>query len=396
MEAPLTLCDLTQSYSSKGGGIGTYLRRKRRFIAETTPHRHVLIIPGPEDRITVDGALVTAEIKSPQVPNSPNYRLLLRNKAVKAILKDYAPASIECLDAYNLPWAAIGYRKEVPETKLIAGYRTDFPTVYVEKILQNYIGGWAARKLKNRAYKYAGRLYSHFDAMYALNRTMGDKLEDLGAGQVDVLPLGTNIDIFSPDARDMSWRQSIGANIDDLVLIYAGRIDKEKQPDVVIDAFMQLPKEMNAHLCLLGEGNLMGPLKEKTSGLNVHFLGYVSDRAELAKMLASSDLYVSAMAYETFGISIIEAQACGLPVIGVAEGAMPDRVSPELGRLGAFSDADEMAHHIQDVWNNDLHKAMSLSARQHVVDNFSWEKTFSHLFEQIYTHAGLNIYPTKL
>lgn len=392
MASALTLCDLTQSYSIKGGGIGTYLRRKRRFIAETTSHTHVLIIPGAENKITQNGQLITAEIKSPKVPGSPNYRLLLRNKAVKEILRQFKPASIECLDAYNLPWAAIGFRKEQPSTKLIAGYRTDFPTVYVEQPARRILGDWVAKKLKSRAYSYAGKLYTKFDARYALNRTMGDTLEHLGAGRVDVLPLGTDVDVFSPDARDDNWRTHIGVKADEPVLIYAGRIDKEKQPDVVVDAFLKLPTNMNAHLCLLGEGKLLDPLKEKTRGQNVHFLGYVSDRTELAKMLASSDLYVSAMAYETFGISIIEAQACGLPVIGVAEGAMPDRISDALGRLGPMSDSDVMAQHIQDLWNHDIYKSMRVNARQHVLDNFSWDKTFDHLFRKIYPSAGINIY----
>jgi glycosyltransferase involved in cell wall biosynthesis len=53
--------------------------------------------------------------------------------------------------------------------------------------------------------------------------------------------------------------------------------------------------------------------------------------SDLAAWLASADLYVSAMADETFGISVIEAQASGLPVVGVAAGAMVDRVPSGLG-----------------------------------------------------------------
>ena len=71
--------------------------------------------------------------------------------------------------------------------------------------------------------------------------------------------------------------------------------------------------------------------------------GYVADRAELARWLASADIYVSAMADETFGVSIVEAQASGLPVVGVAAGAMIDRVTDAVGRLGPVGDADAMA-----------------------------------------------------
>ena len=46
-------CDLTQSWSAVGGGVGTYLRHKRQHILATMPHRHLLIVPGPRDEVVV-------------------------------------------------------------------------------------------------------------------------------------------------------------------------------------------------------------------------------------------------------------------------------------------------------------------------------------------------------
>ncbi|MEO0851079.1 MAG: glycosyltransferase family 1 protein, partial [Pseudomonadota bacterium] len=74
-------CDLTQSFSAKGGGVRTFLSEKRRHILENTPARHCLIIPGAEDKMMVDGRAIRIEIASPKVPGSPNYRLLLRQNA---------------------------------------------------------------------------------------------------------------------------------------------------------------------------------------------------------------------------------------------------------------------------------------------------------------------------
>ena len=76
-------------------------------------------------------------------------------------------------------------------------------------------------------------------------------------------------------------------------------------------------------------------------------------RGELARWLASADIYVSGMADETFGVSIVEAQASGLPVVGVAAGAMIDRVTDAVGRLGPVGDADAMARNILDMWRSD-------------------------------------------
>jgi len=381
------LCDLTQSYAETGGGIRTYLAEKRAFIDANTGHRHLLIVPGAEDRVTHEGRHMTVEIASPRVPGSPNYRLLLRSGAVVRALREMQPATIECLCAYNLPWAAIYHRRKSPDVSLIAGYRTDFPTVYIEPVTRRILGGWAARGLQRLAYAYAGKLYSKFDGVYALNGGMADRLSSLGADEVDVLPLGIDTAIFHPSKRSENWRAKIGAEPDDLVLIYAGRIDKEKEADVVLDAFAALPDALNAHLVMLGDGKLKAELEERAKGKRVHFTGFVKNRAMLAMMLASSDVYVSAMAHETFGISIIEAQAAGLPVVGVKAGAMPDRVSRKLGLLGPVGDAEAMAANITRLWQSGVARATGKRARLHVEAHYSWQRTFEHLFGHIYPKA---------
>jgi alpha-1,6-mannosyltransferase len=117
----------------------------------------------------------------------------------------------------------------------------------------------------------------------------------------------------------------------------------------------------------------------------VHAPGYVRDRGELARWLASADLYVSGMADESFGISIIEAQASGLPVVGIAEGAMLDRVPDSLGRTGPIGDSKAMAANIRAVWNGD-HLAMGERARAHVAQ-FSWDQSMERLFGTVYVRA---------
>ncbi len=387
MSEGLILCDLTQSYASTGGGIRTYLTEKRKYIDSRTPHTHLLIIPGETDRTYQDGRHITVEIASPKVPGSPMYRLLLRSKAVIEALRTHRPASVECLDAYNLPWAAISYRKERPETVLLAGYRTDFPTVYVQRFGDRYFGSWAGARLRTLGYRYAGSLYRKFDGLYALNREMADYLAALDIANVDVLPLGTDIDLFHPNKRDDAFRAEHGVRSDGPLLVYAGRIDREKAADIVYDAFEQLPSEMNASLVMLGEGNLRDELRERAAGAAAVFPGYIGERPELARALASADLYVSAMPYETFGISIIEAQASGLPVVGVAAGAMPDRVPDALGLLGPVGDAAAMARNIERIWTSPERFEMAAAARAHVEARFSWARTFEHLFETIYPRA---------
>ena len=382
---PRLLCDLTQSWSEVGGGVRTYLLRKRQHILENTRHRHLLIIPGPTDEVIEDGRAITVRIASPRIPGSPNYRLMLRNRAVRAALDRFQPDLIECQDAYNLPWAALGFRNANPETALVACYMTDFPTVYVERPLTRFVGRSAASGLARAGYAYLKRLYNRFDATSALSEAGGAaKLRSIGVERVAVMPLGVEVGSFSPDRRDPALRSELGLAEDQPLLIYAGRLDGEKKPDLVVDAFRRLPRELGAKLVLLGEG----PLREEIAALNDDRIltpGYVSGREALARWLASADLYVSGMADETFGVSIVEAQASGLGVVGVAAGAMIDRVNPAIGRIGPVGDADAMAANILDMLALDR-DAVAKAARAESM-RYSWDNSMRIVFEQIYPTA---------
>ncbi len=380
-----TFCDLTQSWSEVGGGVRTYLLHKRRHIIEATPHRHVLIIPGARDDVIEEDRAVTVTIASPHIPGSPNYRMMLRNGAVRAALEQFRPDLIECQDAYNLPWAAISYRKANPSTALVAAYMTDFPTVYVERPLAKFVGSGIAGALSRVCYNYCRNLYRRFDGVFALGENGGAaKLRSLGIENVDVVPLGVEVGEFGPTQGDERLRRKLGLEPGQPLLIYVGRLDIEKRPDVVVDAFRQLPRELGAKLALIGEG----PLREDIAELGderIAMPGYMRDRAELAKWLGSADVYVSAMANETFGVSIVEAQASGLPVVGVEAGAMIDRVTEQTGRLGPVGDSAAMARNILEVLAADR-DVMSSAARAHALQ-FSWDRSMEALFGRVYPAA---------
>ncbi|MFL6726879.1 MAG: glycosyltransferase [Sphingomicrobium sp.] len=382
---PKLLCDLTQSWSDVGGGVRTYLLHKRRHILQSTPHCHLMIIPGDHDSVVDEKRAVTVTIASPRVPGSPHYRLMLRNGAVREALERFRPDLIECQDAYNLPWAAIGHRRRYPDTALVAAYMTDFPTVYVERPFGPFVTRPVAGVLGRLCYAYCAALYRRFDSVFALSENGGAaKLRSLGIDPVEVVPLGVELGEFGPTCRDPRLRAKLKLGDGQPLIIYVGRLDAEKKPDVVVEAFRRLPERLGAKLVLLGEG----PLKAELAALRderIVMPGYVKNRAELARWLATADIYASAMADETFGVSIIEAQASGLPVIGVAAGAMLDRVTAEMGRLGPVGDAQGMASNILAVWNADR-PAMGAAARANALQ-FSWDSSMEILFGRVYPAA---------
>ncbi|MBB3033419.1 glycosyltransferase [Alteriqipengyuania lutimaris] len=384
----LLVCDLTQSYSPKGGGgISTYLKEKQRFIRDNTNHRLLQIVPGPETKIVEDGRLIWCEIAAGGIENSPNYRFITKTGPVREVLERYRPDIIESLCPWVLPWTAINHRRHYPETALVAGYRTDFPEAQVHRVAVKLFGRHLARFWRWQACCYGEITYREFDRVYVLGEDSIPTLTRMKVHDVDRLKLGVHADLFSPDKADPGFRAEMGLDhTKGPLLIYAGRIDYEKGADQLIEMFRKLPAELDAALVMLGDGKLTPELKEAAKGMAVAFPGFLKGRTEMARALASSDVYVSAMPSETFGISIIEAQACGLPVIGVDSGAMPSRVSPSNGVLVPVGNTDAMAQAVQNIWPARA-EAMGREARAVVEREYSWDATFTHLFDTIYPKA---------
>jgi alpha-1,6-mannosyltransferase len=212
-------------------------------------------------------------------------------------------------------------------------------------------------------------------------------LHAIGQTNTGLLGLGVDIDLFSPDHRDPAFRADLGLpETGGPLLIYAGRIDNEKRADMLVAMFKALPADLGAVMVLLGDGKLREQLQEEARGLPIAFPGYEADRKALARALASSDIYVSGMADETFGISVLEAQASGLPVVGVASGAMIERVPEGTGRLGPVGDVDAMAANVARVWREDyeVKRAGSLAL---AASHNRWQQTFEQLISVEYAAA---------
>ncbi len=395
---PLLVCDLTQSYSPKGGGgITTYLAEKRRYILEKTPHRLLQIVPGPEDKVVADGRHTWVEVGSKPVRGSANYHFITQTSKVRAILERHQPDIIECQCPWLLPWTAIRHRRARPETTLVAGYHTDFPDAQVHRVVEAMWGPLQARFWRMLALGYAEITYREFDRVYALGRKGIATLAARAIDRLDMLDLGVDIALFSPARRDPAFRRELKLpqtiiEGDGPLLVYAGRIDTEKRADRLVAMMRQIDPELGAALVMIGHGKLYEQLREEAQadGLPIAFPGYFADRTQLARALASCDMYVSAMADETFGVSVVEAQACGLPVIGVDSGAMPERVPEGLGLLSPKNDIAAMAANVAAVWRGEVgdgHRAMARAARLHAENRYDWSRTFARLFDEVYPAA---------
>jgi glycosyltransferase involved in cell wall biosynthesis len=154
-------------------------------------------------------------------------------------------------------------------------------------------------------------------------------------------------------------------------LLYVGRISKEKDLDVLAQAYRQLRDEgLSVQLYLVGEGPYLESLNSSLP--QAVFTGYLRG-ADLATAYASADVFVFPSTTDTFGNVVIEAQASGTPVIVSDTGGPKELVEDNVNGIVTKShDADDLARAIRELVVDDNKRAqMSQRARQSVIDR-SW------------------------
>lgn len=394
----MKFCDITIAYNSKSGGIKTYIEEKRRYLRENTDHEHLLIIPGKRDRVRRSGRTTTITVRGPLLPGQDEYRFFLSPAKVRQVLLDEAPDIVELGSYYTEPWAAFAYRRRRREAGrdciLGAYFHTDVAQAYVAAPLRAAAHAWLedmsdglassvdriADIAAAGAEKYIRYVFSHCDVAMAASPSQAERLREYGVEDVEIVPMGVDLKRFNPRRRSAEARARCGAGDDTTVLIYAGRLNAEKRPLKVIEAFELLQGRLEAQLWIMGEGPRREEVEQAAQrNPAIRLLPYEGERARFAEILASADIYVTAGPFETFALSVIEAQASGLPVVGVDAGALRERVREGLGFLGPVDDPQAMADNI--VRAAEARAALGANARAHIEQNFSWRRAFARLLD---------------
>jgi len=169
------------------------------------------------------------------------------------------------------------------------------------------------------------------DRVIAPSQGMQDVLIRLGVDSpIHVVPNGVDLKPFKQTAQTID-RSELGFEKDDVVLIFVGRLGVEKNLAFLLRAFLGVAQAYtNVRLLLVGSGpekeNLQYQLKlvDPTETL-IHFAGFVP-YDQLPGYLATSDAFVTASVTEVHPLSVIEAMAAGLPVLGISSPGIGDTI----------------------------------------------------------------------
>ena len=249
-------------------------------------------------------------------------------------------------------------------------YHTDFPQ-YIRILTEDSF-------LESVAWGYMHWFYGQLDTVFVNSEEYKQSWIKRGfdPAKLKILPRGLDTELFHPARRDSAFFEKFGASNGQVRLLYVGRISREKDLDLLADAYRLLRKEkLPVQLFVVGHGPYSEALAKSLP--EAFFTGYLRGK-ELAKAYASADIFVFPSTTDTFGNVILEAQASGLPVVVSDSGGPKELVADKAnGLITRSHDVEDFTRAIRMlVADRALRERMANSARDSVTDR-SWPRAFA-------------------
>ncbi len=321
------------NYNYVRDGANQALNRLVGYLLRQGAHVRTYAPTVEEPAFEATGEVVS--VPSMAIPFRSEYRLpLALPPAVRRDMAQFAPnvahiASPDIVAHRAVSWAR---RRNIPA---VASVHTRFET---------YLAYYHMEMLEPAARAGLRRLYRRCDALLAPSESTAAVLRAQRMNKhISIWARGVDREQFNPERRDMGWRRGLGIADDEMIVAFLGRIVMEKGLDVFADAIDALGARGVPHrVVVIGEG----PAR-------IWFEGRLPDSAifvgqqegpDLARALASTEVFLNPSITETFGNVTLEAMACALPVVAaVATGATSLVRDGETGLLVEPGDAEAYA-----------------------------------------------------
>ncbi len=366
----MKLVDITPYFHSKSGGIRRYLLEKVKYL-DGKDIEHVLIIPGKERKVYRIGSTKVYQIPSFPIPMSGGYRFFGSFKDIKEILNMEKPNVVELGGTY-IP--ITHFRSE--RYKIIVFYHADVRTdasllPIPEKLKEKLIDFTLTKRL------------SLANLIITPSTRQEEFLRQNGFEKVQTVNLGVDTNVFNTSKRDHYLGRMLGIKDYNFKVVYAGRLSPEKRIDILLEV-IDIMDPAFFHFLIVGDGPLRGRVEKFAQKRpNVSYLGYIQKEEDLSKIYASCDVYISASTSETYGLSFLEAQACGCllvaPDLGLETQPFKDFLVKR-PNTESFYDALVKAANAQSFF-------MREKVSSYIRENFSWERCFEKLLE-VYSLVG--------
>jgi len=275
-----------------------------------------------------------------------------------------------------LGFAALGIAKllGIPTVSI---YHTDWPR-HANDIVED-------SRIAEMISSGTGWVYSLSELVMVPSRYYMDDLEALGVprSKMSAFPRGTDHEVFSPKWRTENFMSRFGGSTNSLKLLYTGRISREKDLDVLAEAFLEVRKEFpGVELFLAGDGPYIRELGKILLGKGGYFCGTLEGE-DFSRVCASCDIFVFPSTKDTYGNSVLEAQASGIPCIVTDKGGPQEIIIPgESGIVCRGLDSSSLAEAILKLLRDDkLRKTMGEKGRERGLEH-DWDQAFEIIWNE--------------
>lgn len=375
-----------ETYPPNLNGSATFTQRLAQNL---TKRGHIVsvIAPGLKfgDHLEVDNCRVTIHrVRSlPVKMVHPNFRVIAKPDiypTVRKIIKDFKPDVIHIQNHFSLGRAC-----------LKASEKMNIPIVGTNHFMPDNLVQFAPNFLENAMvrvmWKDFLRVYNKLDYVTAPSKAAVKMLEDVGYGKkAEVVSNGMEFDKFKkrPVSETLLKKYKLSKNVPTFLSV--GRIEKDKNLDVVIEAFAVYLKKYEGQLILVGNGKFEKEFKKLAVLLGVDdkvvFTGKISDKA-VQEIYSLADVYIGAGTAELQGLSVMEGMASGLPVLAVNAVALPELVKDDVNGYLFELDVKDLAEKMERILKDKKRLERMAEKSLEIIDEHNVEKTMDK-FECIY------------
>jgi len=255
-------------------------------------------------------------VRMPLYPDGGGYppkRVSLPTRRLDQVLARFGPDIVHAINPVLLGLSAAfsARRHGIP---LVASYHAHLPT---------YAHSYRIGFMESLGWSYLRAVHNRAQLNLCTSRATGEQLIEHGFERVRLWPYGIEVERFRPARASDAWRQRLsGGRNDRLVMLYVGRLAREK----AVERLLEAARVEGVTLAIVGDGPERAALEQAFADTPTAFLGFLTGD-DLADAYASADLFLLPSDTETLGLVTLEAQASGLPVIAADSPAARELVA---------------------------------------------------------------------
>ncbi|MDY6055744.1 glycosyltransferase family 1 protein [Micrococcus sp.] len=274
---------------------------------------------------------------------------------VRGLLADFRPDVVHIASPFVLGWRAVQAAEELGVPS-VAVYQTEVP---------RYAARYGAPWLEDVLWGHVARLHNTATLTLAPSSFTVRQLHRVGVRRVHLWARGVDSQRFHPAKRDEALRARLAPGGERLVG-FVGRLAHEKQ----VEDLRVLTDLPGTRLVVIGSGPLREQLERQLP--DAHFAGFQGGE-DLARHVASLDLFVHPGESDTFGQTLQEAMASGVPVVAVGRGGPLDIVdSSRTGWIYPPGDLAQLRARVADLVHDDAKRAAFGRAARQAVQGRTW------------------------